>query len=104
MSESLDFSEMQLEYWRSATKRWNIKTGATGSGKTYLDFYLIPKRIRACSGAGLITLIGNTRGTLARNILDPLRGIYGESMVSAIRSDNTADLLARRSTVWELIK
>lgn len=96
MSEALNFSEMQLDYWRNATHRWNIKTGATGSGKTFLDFYLLPKRIRACTGAGLITLIGNTRGTLARNILDPLRAIYGESMVGVIRSDNTADLFGKK--------
>ena len=96
MSESLNFSEMQLDYWRNATRRWNIKTGATGSGKTYLDFYMLPKRIRACTGAGLITLIGNTRGTLNRNILDPLRGIYGENMVGMIRSDNTADLFGKK--------
>ena len=96
MSESLNFSEMQLDYWRNASRRWNIKTGATGSGKTFLDFYMLPKRIRACTGAGLITLIGNTRGTLSRNILDPLRGIYGERMVGMIRSDNTADLFGKK--------
>lgn len=96
MSEALDFSGMQLDYWRGATKRWNIKTGATGSGKTFLDFYLIPKRIRACTGAGLIVLIGNTRGTLARNILDPMRAIFGETMVGEIRSDNTADMFGQK--------
>lgn len=96
MSESLNFSEMRLDYWRNASRRWNIKTGATGSGKTFLDFYMSLKRIRARTGAGLITLIGNTRGTLSRNILDPLRGIYGERMVGMIRSDNTADLFGKK--------
>ena len=39
---AFNLSEMQKEYWRNCNHRWNIKTGATGSGKTYLDFYLIP--------------------------------------------------------------
>ena len=93
---SLQLSAMQQDYWRNATHRWNIKTGATGSGKTYLDFYYLPKRIRACTGSGIIVLIGNTRGTLARNILDPLRSIYGERLVSTIASDNTAVLFGRK--------
>lgn len=93
---SLNFSDMQLDYWREASRRWNIKTGATGSGKTFLDFYLLPKRIRSCTGQGLIMLIGNTRGTLNRNILDPLRGIYGEDLVGEIRSDNTAELFGKK--------
>ena len=93
---SLNFSDMQLDYWREASRRWNIKTGATGSVKTFLDFYLLPKRIRSCTGQGLIMLIGNTRGTLNRNILDPLRGIYGEDLVGEIRSDNTAELFGKK--------
>lgn len=93
---ALNFSDMQLEYWRDSTRRWNIKTGATGSGKTFLDFYLLPKRIRSCKGLGLIVLIGNTRGTLNRNILDPLRGIYGADLVGEIRSDNTAELFGKK--------
>ena len=63
-----DLSVMQKDYWNNSTHRWNIKTGATGSGKTYLDFYLLPKRIRACNGKGLIVLLGNTKTTLERNI------------------------------------
>ena len=93
---SLDFSEMQLDYWRNATRRWNVKTGATGSGKTFLDFYLLPKRIRACQGQGLIVLIGNTKGTLQRNILDPMRDIYGLDLVGDIGSDNTALLFGKK--------
>ena len=92
----LNFSPMQLDYWANATHRWNIKTGATGSGKTFLDFYMLPKRIRACTGAGLIVLIGNTRGTLIRNILDPLRNIYGSRLVGeTVSGDNTVELFGR---------
>lgn len=92
-----DLSDMQKEYWNHATHRWNIKTGATGSGKTYLDFYIIPKRIRECKGQGLIVLLGNTKSTLCRNILDPMRNIYGSRMISEISSNaNTAYLFGKK--------
>ena len=104
MAESLNFSTMQLDYWRNATHRWNIKTGATGSGKTFLDFYLLPKRIRSCTGAGLIVLIGNTKGTLQRNVIDPLRGIYGDRLIGTSGATTRPSCSARRSTAWEPIK
>lgn len=93
----MSYSKMQREYAGRSTRRWNIKTGATGSGKTYVDYSLmIMTRIRECTGAGLIVLIGNTRGTLSRNVLDPMRNIYGERLVGNIRADNTADLFGHK--------
>lgn len=89
----MSFSPMQQKYFRSATHRWNVKSGATRSGKTYMDYYLIPKRIRAVAGCdGLVVLLGNTKGTLQRNIIEPLQNIWGGSFVSSIKSDNTAML------------
>ena len=89
----MPFSPMQLEYFREANHRWNVKSGATRSGKTFMDYYLIPKRIREVSGKdGLTVLLGNTKGTLQRNIIDPLQTIWGSDLVSSIRSDNTASL------------
>ena len=77
--------------------RWNIKTGATRSGKTYLDYFVIPMRIRALAGKpGLVVLLGNTKGTLQRNIIEPMQEIFGESLVGNIRSDNTAMLFGER--------
>ncbi len=35
----MPFSKKQIEYFNSADKRWNFKTGATRSGKTYMDFF-----------------------------------------------------------------
>lgn len=93
----MSFSPMQLEYFREAHHRWNVKSGATRSGKTYMDYYLIPKRIRAVSGRdGLVVLLGNTKGTLQRNIIEPLQRIWGTTFVSSIRSDNTANLFGER--------
>ena len=77
--------------------RWNVKTGATGSGKSYLDVMVtIPKRIMACKGEGLIVLFGNTRSTLDRNILEPMREIWSKDNVGNIRQDNTVMLFGRK--------
>ena len=88
---------MQKEYFRNANRRWNIKTGATRSGKTYMDYYLIPMRIRETADKdGLTVILGNTKGTLQRNIIEPLRKIWGGSYVSDIKSDNTAVLFGEK--------
>ena len=92
-----NLSDMQKEYWNNCTHRWNIKTGATGSGKTFLDFYLIPKRIRLTTGKGLIVLLGNTKNTLSRNIIDPMREIYGERAITNINNDNVAYLFGKKA-------
>jgi len=87
-------SPKQLEFWREANHRWNFKVGATRSGKTYMDYFLIPKRIVERKGKeGLTVILGNTRETLRRNIIMPMQSIYGTSRVSNIRSgDNTATM------------
>lgn len=98
MSE-LNFSEKQIEYIQNATHRWNVKCGATGSGKSFLDFYLIAKRIRECTGQGLIVMIGNTRSTLDRNIIEPMRNIYNDDdneIIGNIRNDGTCLMFGRK--------
>lgn len=91
-------TDKQREYIDQANARWNIKTGATGAGKTYLDIlYTIPRRIRERAGQnGLVVLLGNTRGTLQRNVIEPMQEMYGTELVSSIRSDNTATLFGER--------
>lgn len=92
----MKLTDKQKEFWRGATHRWNIKEGAVRSGKTYLDYFMIPRRIRACTGQGLIVLLGNTKGTLNRNILEPMRGIWGDDLVGQIGSDNTVRLFGKQ--------
>ena len=93
----LQLSKKQKEFWKNANSRWNIKSGATRSGKTYLDYFVIPKRIRAVSEKdGLIVILGNTKGTLQRNIIEPLQNIWGSRYVSDIKSDNTAMLFGEK--------
>lgn len=92
----LQLSDKQKEFWNNANCRWNIKSGATRSGKTFLDYYVIPKRIRGCNNNGLIVLLGNTRGTLERNLLEPMRNIWTDNLVGKISSDNTVYLFGKR--------
>ena len=49
----MPLTEYQQAFLRNCSHRWNIKTGATRSGKTYLDCAVtIPQRILAahCNG------------------------------------------------------
>lgn len=89
----MPFSDKQREFFESASHRWNIKVGATRSGKTYADYYVIPKRIRARVGLpGLSFILGVSRSTIERNILEPMRQIWGDALVGTIKSDNTCYL------------
>lgn len=93
----MQLSNKQKEFWRTRGHRWNIKYGATRSGKSYLDYFVIPRSLRERAGKeGLSVLMGNTRGTLQRNIIEPMQAIFGEALVSSIRSDNTAILFGER--------
>jgi PBSX family phage terminase large subunit len=87
-------SEKQKEFIKNANRRYNIKTGATRSGKTYLDIlYTIPARIRERSGKkGLNVILGVTNSTIERNILQPLRELYGDKLIGSINSQNIAKL------------
>ena len=85
-------SPKQTEFVREGHHRWNFKGGATRSGKTYLDFrWIIPIRIRERVGKdGLTVILGVTKSTIERNVLEPMRTIYGDALVGTISSDNTA--------------
>ena len=90
-------SSKQLEYWRNATHRWNVKTGATRSGKTYMDYFIIPRRLKACEGRdGLNVILGNTRETIRRNLILPMQEMFGAGRVSNIRADNSCMMFGQR--------
>jgi len=94
----LDFSKKQKQIWNESVEtphRWNVSYGATRSGKTYLDYFKLPYRIRNASNEGLILLLGNTKGTLERNILDPLRKIWTPALVGTIGSNNKIRLFGK---------
>lgn len=46
-----------------------------------------------CTGAGLIVLIGNTKNTLERNVLEPMRNIWSDKLVGNIRNGNNTVML-----------
>lgn len=87
-------SEKQDEFIRNATHRYNIKVGARRCGKTYLDnLWTIPKRIIERRGKdGLYVILGVSKGTIERNVLQPLRQIYGKKMITNINNQNIAIL------------
>ena len=91
------FSPMQREFWREADHRWNIKTGATRSGKTYQDYFLIPKRLLAVADReGLNVILGNTRETIRRNVLIPMQTLFGVDYVSNLRADNSCVMFGQK--------
>lgn len=90
-------SKKQKEYWNNANHRWGIKTGATRAGKTYMDYFLIPKRLLAVEGKeGLNVILGNTRETIRRNILLPMQNMYGAEYVGNLRADNSVEMFGQR--------
>ena len=91
-------SPKQLEFAKNANRRWNFKGGATRSGKTYLDFkWIIPIRIRERIGKdGLVVVLGVTKSTIERNVLEPMRNLYGDDLVGTISSDNTVRLFGEK--------
>lgn len=90
-------SEKQLAFWRGCSHRWNVKTGATRSGKTYMDYFLIPRRLTAVAGReGLNVILGNTRETVRRNVILPMTTIYGPDRISNIRTDNSCTMFGQQ--------
>ena len=88
----------QKEYINNANHRFNIKVGATRSGKTYLDIiFTIADRIRERAGKdGLNVILGVSKGTIERNVLEPMRERFGDRLVSTISSNNTAMLFGEQ--------
>ena len=91
-------SDKQKEYIKNAHHRYNLKVGARRCGKTYLDIlYMIPKRIIERKGKdGLYCIFGVSQATIERNVLQPLREIYGKKLISTVKNNNTAILFGEQ--------
>ena len=87
-------SPKQNEYIRNANKRWNIKSGAVRSGKSFVDVdYTIPYRLRSLKDkSGLNVIIGVSKSTIERNVLQPMREIYTNTVIGTINSENIANV------------
>lgn len=91
------FTEKQQEFFNNCNHRWNFKVGATRSGKTYGDYFWIPKRIRnRIDKPGLSVILGVSKSTIERNMLEPMRTIWGQDLVRTISTDNTCYLFGER--------
>lgn len=86
------FSKKQNEYILRANSRWNLKVGAVRSGKSYVDVaHIIPERLRAVSDkAGLNVILGVSKETIERNVLQPMREIYTSELIGTINNRNIA--------------
>lgn len=73
---------MEFQSWLSAVR----------SGKSYVDTaYIVPSRIRAVAKQpGLAVILGVSRDTIERNVLEPMREIYTNTLVSHINNKNQA--------------
>lgn len=88
----MQFSKKQNEFIIKSKHRYNFKIGAVRSGKSYIDIaYTVPSRLRAVKDKdGLNFIIGVSKETIERNVLQPMREIYTDAIVGTINSRNIA--------------
>lgn len=88
----MQLSSKQNEYIINATHRWNIKSGAVRSGKSFVDTaYIVPQRIRERAGKpGLNVIMGVSKESIERNVLQPMREIYTSELIGNINNRNVA--------------
>lgn len=88
----MQLSDKQNEYIRLANHRWNLKVGAVRSGKSFVDItYMVPHRVRSGHGKeGLNVILGVSRETIERNVLQPMRERYTDRLIGNINSRNIA--------------
>lgn len=88
----MQLSKKQNEYILNATHRWNIKSGAVRSGKSFVDTaYIVPHRIRERAGKpGLNVIMGVSKESIERNVLQPMREIYTSDLIGNINNRNVA--------------
>lgn len=95
---TIELSPKQCEFISNATHRYNGKIGATQCGKTFIDIaYVIPNRIFERRGKpGLFLILGVTKETIERNVLEPMRDFWGSGLVGEINSRNIARLFGEK--------
>lgn len=92
MESLIRLSQKQNEYIRNAHARWNMKVGAVRSGKSYVDVNaVIPYRLRQVHGKpGLNLILGVSRETIERDVLQPMREMFTDRLVGTINGRNIA--------------
>lgn len=94
----IELTPKQLTYANHANARWNLKSGAVRSGKSFVDTaVVIPDRILAREGkSGLNVILGVSKTTIERNVLEPMRDIYGSRRIGTINNENIAVLFGQK--------
>ena len=98
MQSSFELTPKQAEYIRNAHHRWNVACGAVRSGKSYCQVsYCIPARLMERKGLrGLRVILGATRANIERNVLQPMRDIYGDGIATGINSQNISRIMGEK--------
>lgn len=93
------YTEKQKLDIKYGNHRWNIKSGATRSGKTYLDidFKIVDRIIERRGKRGIAIICGKNYGTIERNVIIPLREVYGNligSITNTSKNKSTHIMIA----------
>lgn len=98
MSKEIEITAKQAEYIRNAHHRWNFSIGAVRSGKSHIAVqYVIPQCLLERAGKkGLNLILGATKENIERNVLQPMRDIWGDSCISGISSRNIATIFGEK--------
>jgi len=98
MNNLIELTPKQVEYINNANHRWNFAVGAVRSGKSHLAVqYIIPKCLRERHGLkGINLILGASKENIERNVLTPMRDIWGNNVVSDINSRNWAVLFGEK--------
>lgn len=98
MEPDYELSIKQADYIKNANHRWNGKVGATQCGKTYIDtLYVIPNRILERKGKpGHNFIVGVSKETIQRNIIEPMQELFGHKVVTDINSQNYCRIFGER--------
>lgn len=90
----IELTEKQAEYILHGNHRWNFAVGAVRSGKSHLAIvYTIPNCLLERRGKkGINFILGVTQETIERNVLSPMRDIWGDGLVSNINYRGKATL------------
>lgn len=80
--EALKFTRKQNEFWVYSREKYNLKVGAAGVGKTFMDTFLIPAKLRETVGdvGNKNVIIGTTLTTAKRNVIEPMQEMFGPAI------------------------
>lgn len=92
MPKGYRLTRKQSEYILDSNARWNLKVGAVRSGKSFVDVaHVIPSRlIDLRQEQGLNLIMGVSKETIERNVLQPMRELYTDDVVGTINNRNIA--------------